>query len=125
MTDQDPNPTISPPPAAPEAGVSGAFTPGPWRYDRGAGCRSIKGRKVGSHKQAQYLTEVACTPGLRNDAEDLANAQLIAAAPDLLEALRRIALGSPDDKPPFRAMGPSQMQAVASAAIAKAIGAPR
>lgn len=62
-------------------------TPGPWKADDNYGCRAIRGGKSGTHKQAQYY-EVACTVGLNNEAEDEANARLIAAAPDLLVACK-------------------------------------
>jgi hypothetical protein len=48
-----------------------AATKGPWKADRNLGCKRIKGGKSGSSKQAQYY-EVACTPGLYSEAEDLA-----------------------------------------------------
>ncbi len=64
-------------------------TPGPWVYDRHPGCRRIRGNKDGPNSQGHYRITVADTPGLADDAEDLANARLIAAAPELLEALRR------------------------------------
>ena len=66
------------------------FTPGPWIYNKNLGCKEIKGDKSGKHKQAQYNKEVACTPGLHNEEEDLANARLIAATPDLYEALMAV-----------------------------------
>jgi hypothetical protein len=68
------------------------FTPGPWKFDNVAGCRPIKGGKRGTHKQAQYRT-FASTYGLYDDKEDEANARLIAAAPELLEALEYIVTG--------------------------------
>ncbi len=64
------------------------FTPGPWHAGDNHGCRQIKAKKSGEHKQGQWYYEVACTPGLSDDDEDKANARLIAAAPDLYEALR-------------------------------------
>jgi hypothetical protein len=67
-------------------------TPGPWKADRNLGCKrvSAKPRQYGQHKQAKR-TEVASTPGLHSEAEDQANADLIAevvtALPMLLDAL--------------------------------------
>lgn len=52
-------------------------TPGPWFYDD-----SLKGRLVINSERAS----VAVIPYL--DAEAIANARLIAAAPELLEALK-------------------------------------
>ena len=70
-----------------------SHTPGPW-YDWlphgcDGGCRTIRteeGRARGSYHGA----EIAYTCGLADDDEDKANARLIAAAPDLLEALKAI-----------------------------------
>lgn len=58
----------------------------PWKADKNLGCKSIKGGKTGNWKQAQYK-QIAYTVGLSNENEDLANAILMAAAPELLEAL--------------------------------------
>lgn len=60
-------------------------TPAPWKHGGGPGCRSIKGGKIGRHRQAQYK-DVAYTVGLHDDEEDKANAVLIASAPTLLPA---------------------------------------
>lgn len=54
-------------------------TQGEWNCDTNDGCKEIRTR-IGS---------IAQTDGI-NEEEDLANAKLIAAAPDLLEALRFI-----------------------------------
>jgi len=66
-------------------------TPGPWYASLprqcSSGCRRIrteKGRRHGGY----FGTELAHTDGLADDDEDKANARLIAAAPDLLSALR-------------------------------------
>lgn len=67
------------------------FTPGPWRAERNDGCKQIKaytGRRAADHKRQWH--EVACTPGLADDEVDLANASLIAAAPELYEALDQV-----------------------------------
>lgn len=67
-----------------------AHTPGPWYSwlprDCDGGCRTIRTEKGRAHG-TYYGTELASTHGLANDEEDKANARLIAAAPDLLEAL--------------------------------------
>ena len=56
-------------------------TPGPWvAVTDEFGCKQITAHQV----------EVASTPGLSNEEEDLANAHLIAASPDLFEALEAL-----------------------------------
>jgi len=57
-----------------------AATPGPWRADGHHGCKQVRGRKTGAHRQAQYQTEVCWTPGLSDEHEDYANAEFIAHA---------------------------------------------
>ena len=63
------------------------YTRAPWKYDKGYGCKNIKGGKHGTHRQAQYH-QIAFTTGLANEEEDEANARLMAAAPQLLEACK-------------------------------------
>ena len=63
-------------------------TPGPWRADKHLGCKRIMGRKAPG-RQGQYSTEVCSTPGLMDEDEDKANALLIAAVTELLEAAKR------------------------------------
>lgn len=66
------------------------FSQGPFKLDEEAegviGCRDILDANGNG---------VASTHGLADDKEDLANARLLAAAPELLEALR-LALGQLD-----------------------------
>ena len=88
-----------------------AHTPGPWALiDHGGGWFDIE-----SDNERYFFV---CFAGSRDSQSDQqqssANGQLIAAAPDLLEALQTIAT-----------MYPSEMQCsiVANAAIAKATGA--
>jgi hypothetical protein len=68
-----------------------AFTPGPWKADANLGCKRISAKpfRGQQHKQAKRF-EVACTPGIFPEEEDEANARLIAAAPELYEALREL-----------------------------------
>lgn len=95
------------------ASRSGAqYTPGPWKFDDVLGCREIKGDKYPPHRQGQYRP-IASTHGLANDDEDRANARLISAAPDLLEALEWIVEDGASD---------SRALEVARAAILKATG---
>ena len=61
-------------------------TNGPWKKVAGYGCKVINGKEVSG-----YTTkEICCTSGLPNEEEDLANAHLIASAPELLEALAQL-----------------------------------
>lgn len=55
-----------------------AFTPGPWHIDRGQ-IRDKNGDSIGSY------------PYTLGDDTDHANGRLMAAAPELLEALKRLA----------------------------------
>lgn len=85
-------------------------TPLPWKFDNTSGCKMIKGGKFHDHRQSQYQ-ELASTSGrgtLRDtpdpDAEDRANAALMAAAPRLWHMTRLLASyscaeSSDDDKP--------------------------
>lgn len=67
-------------------------TLGPWKVrSNGSGCRLIVGGKSGTHRQAQYR-EVAFTVGLSDDKEDQANARVLAAAPEMLSALKEVSL---------------------------------
>lgn len=59
-------------------------TPGPWDYRKGLGCKDI-----GPRLSRQSIQGIASTWGLSDDKEDEANARLIAAAPDLLDAADR------------------------------------
>jgi hypothetical protein len=61
-------------------------TPAPWKYDKGLGCKPIKGGKHGTHRQAQY-TEIAYTTGLYDEDEDEANARMIASSPEMFDLL--------------------------------------
>lgn len=78
-----------------------AYTPGPWKAE---GPRVYADRKGGS-----LIATMAWFPG-----EEAANARLIAAAPELLEALRVLVENG--------GIGPESMFDDARAAIAKATG---
>jgi hypothetical protein len=94
-------------------------TPGPWEF-----YPASKMHPPGSdHNYGRIVWacgrgEVAQTPGLYNDAEDDANARLIAAAPDLLEALCNVLSYVPHGDMPVT------IYDNARAAIAKAEGKP-
>lgn len=61
--------------------MSGKHTPGPWVKDRHGQLRSPQGKQVGVWD--------AGIAWVQRDEESEANARLIAAAPDLLEALKQ------------------------------------
>lgn len=91
---------------------AGTHTPGPW----------TNGTTRGIFAGEYMLASAHSMPWMANpDGESAANARLIAAAPDLLDALRQIAdlnLGTYTDKSTFE-----HAQAIARDAIAKAGGA--
>jgi hypothetical protein len=95
-------------------------TPGPWAFTEGD-----KGRREMSviHKanDREFLLGYAITESQNphQRAEDIANARLFAAAPDLLAACKAILLSIGDDDPDWREE--SGLQAVKDA-IAKAEG---
>ena len=60
-------------------------TPGPWRIDSKDDSHVVAG-----HGPATMSVAVASFSGVSPDDEDKANARLIAAAPDLLEALEEL-----------------------------------
>lgn len=84
-------------------------TPGPWfHYDDTP--RRIHGHEIAA--TGKTVARIYCTKG--DEAEDAANARLIAAAPDLLEALEWIVNNHFSD--------PGNMVSVAKEALAKAKG---
>ena len=90
------------------------FTKGPWKTGEG-NCHSVYGQKVNGHEP--LIAHCPTQNGTRdyNSEEVFRNALLIAAAPDLLAALERIAqeAGNDDYLVEF-------MRNTAKAAIAKA-----
>ncbi len=95
-------------------------TPGPWTAQRVHGCKQI-GPKLGPHRQS-HISELACTSGLNDEAEDEANARLMAAAPELLESLKGM-IGRFEEKAgerPHKFCGCTYCHA--NAAVAKAEG---
>lgn len=68
-------------------------TKGPWKLDGNLGCKRITAKPYArqQHRQAKRM-ELACTSGLSNEAEDRANGMIMAAAPDLMEALDEMLL---------------------------------
>jgi hypothetical protein len=64
----------------------GKATPGPWRI---APASHYVGSEINIDAGENGTGGYICSPGQRDDAEAVANALIIAAAPDMLAALRR------------------------------------
>lgn len=114
--------SLNPQPVKGESSVSeNNYTPGPWEkvsWPNGY-CRILGSRKV-----------IAMVDPMRNEPEGLANANLIAAVPELLEALEELLRVLGEAEIPFDAILdepeiPLDAIIAARAAIAKARGCPR
>ena len=91
-------------------------TPGPWRVEVDTDPEASWERKWPTINAEKY--EVVGCEGFYGDYEtDMANARLIAAAPDLLEALQRLLNAENDEY-----LTPIGVRNLARAAIAKATG---
>lgn len=90
-----------------------SYTPGPWKQSQ---CWNSGDWRVNHLDEGLWKDVAFCYRG----AETEANARLIAAAPDLLEALKRL-LDYEDDPPQSGTFG-AEVFATAYTAIAKAIG---
>ncbi len=91
-------------------------TPGPWHnVDAGTDLPLY----ICSDKSRRHSTELACLYG-RDEETTAANARLIAAAPDLLAALEKIAGGMSEDALGICSLSREGMQDIARAAIDKA-----
>lgn len=90
-----------------QGGMSGVHTPGPWRYD-------VESEAV-FYDDGNICPNIAFLNENTSGEQNLADARLIAAAPDLLEALRAVDLFSA--KPPS-----GEVSAQISRAIARATG---
>ncbi len=87
------------------------FTPGPW---------SFRGRYVGTPNHMSFIAECRDQNGNWTDTpHSIANARLIAAAPDLLEALIALVRHKSDFDP---ARSLESVEDQAAAAINKALG---
>ena len=93
-----------------------AHTPGPWRVSKRYQDKVDVLHNRGAHIGGTSLTVARVTVRQSWFAEQMANAHLIAAAPDLLEALQLIAGTDPVDA----ALDPQRAVRVAIAAIKKA-----
>jgi hypothetical protein len=101
-------------------------TPGPWRvqpYTWQRGNVSVFAPKFGRAPYGACVAHTPCSDGVGGADGALANAHLIAAAPDLLEALRSIA-DCCDEEHAARDYSSRQaeIRGIARAAIAKAEG---
>lgn len=97
-----------------------SFTPGPWHEGSGNGFGSVfadTGRMRYENGTVLYPIATICQGWAEN--EDAANAKLIAAAPDLLQALQNIARSDEFNGGTFVL----ELQQIARDAIAKATGA--
>lgn len=102
--------------------MSAQHTPGPWKIDPD----KRPGMEWNRHIDAEGLTIcfMSNSNGMHPE-RDLANARLIAAAPELLEALDRIAMIYENPEPPSLhelSARAYDMRCIARAAIAKAKG---
>lgn len=95
-------------------------TPGEWKvgeYEDGNVTPHVKMIMVVAPKSKNFVQEICCFPV---KGKGRANALLIAAAPDLLEALKGV-LAYEDDPPPVGSRG-EEIYLAARAAISKAEG---
>lgn len=100
-----------------EAGLKAQHTPGPWAVKSAQ--HPISDTLGVRGPQGQWVALVHPLTGPQRDPATDANARLIAAAPDLLKALERIAAGKPDHHG-FAALVISEARAAIEAAIGRA-----
>jgi len=107
---------------------TGKHTPGPWSAITWADSGKIHGDIAAEVSLAcpgtggaMSYTNTVCKLSWTGGEHD-ANGRLIAAAPEMFDALEMIVAGTSDQEPPFRAMGASQMRDVALKALMKAKG---
>ena len=101
--------------------MTAAYTSGPWEICCWTG---VLGGAVGLHEAVWKGDLLICTTGLVTDPESRPNAQLIAAAPDLLEACKAFVKYDKNDATDGVAMmfAYSEMLKACRSAIAKATG---
>lgn len=112
--DGDPNS-----PAVTASVGAGKHTPGPWRLHKMRRTIVASGPVGPSHTGVCDCASLYNAP---DDATAAANARLIAAAPDMLEALQRIANAPAWGAPDRWEATPSEVRQLARAAAAKATG---
>ena len=110
--------TITEVPATPRP----AHTPGPWTIHESAFSSSlVKELHIGTSTRTAACVYDDCAAGILARSEVEANARLIAAAPELLEALEAV-LPDLEHYVATHGPGPDKRLAIARAAIAKAKG---
>lgn len=114
-----------PAPAITDAPPAAAFTPGPWAIEGRRGAGYIISAGVNSYGDGPDAYVGVLDPMFHiageKAAEHHANALLVAAAPDLLAALRRIADAPAWGAPERWETTPAEVRQLARAAIAKAL----
>jgi hypothetical protein len=101
--------------------MSSKHTPGPWTLSAYYPNRVIGDRNDG---EGRYVADCHCN-GLNGaeQPEDAANARLIAAAPDLLEALKTlVTFAETSDECQYGTIGTKFLREIALPALAKATG---
>jgi hypothetical protein len=103
-------------------------TPGPWVYEF-VGPEDDESLYIGpldeeTGRPAHTIFEGGCTHGWEGDGDPEADARLMAAAPELLDALQKIIEEFNPKRPEWHLMVSSEGQRMARAAIAKALGQP-
>ncbi len=93
-----------------------AHTPGPWRVDESCGNESVRA------KNGRLVADCCIVGGGASVAKNIANARLIAAAPDLLFALEMIRDADNDCILDGLPQIPAEARRTIDAAIARATG---
>lgn len=105
--------------------MSDQHTPGPWRIEGSRGAGLIISAGVNAYRDGPNSYVGVLDPMFHVAGQDTpfrADAQLICAAPDMLEALRRIADAPAWGAPDKWEDTPAEVRQLARAAIAKAEG---
>lgn len=98
-------------------------TPGPWRFGNASEDQRLVLGEDGGYVCNVQIYQTPRYMGQLDEPEREANALLIAAAPDLLEALQKLVDCCDDsDGAQYGTLGTSFVRSIATAAIAKATG---